>query len=85
MADTTMLESVKKALGVSGAFMNETLTGYIDIVTAYMSRAGVSADLIAESAVVVARGVNDIWNNNGAAKYSPLFLDLVTQLVLSSR
>jgi hypothetical protein len=50
-----------------------------------MSRAGVSADLIAESAYVVARGVNDIWNNDGAAKFSPLFRDMVTQLVLSSR
>ena len=85
MADTAMLESVKSALGVSGAFMDGTLTGYIDNVTAYMSRAGVSADLIAESAYVVARGVNDIWNNDGAAKFSPLFRDLVTQLVLSSR
>lgn len=85
MADTAMLESVKKALGVSGTFMNDTLTGYIDNVTAYMSRAGVSADLIAESAYVVARGVNDIWNNDGTAKFSPLFRDLVTQLALSSR
>lgn len=85
MADTTMLESVKKALGVSGTFMNDTLTGYIDIVTAYMKRAGVSAELIGESAYVVARGVNDIWNNDGAAKFSPLFCDMVTQLVLSSR
>lgn len=85
MADTAMLESVKKALGVSGTYMDDTLPGYIDIVTAYMSRAGVSADLITESAIVVARGVNDVWNNDGAAKFSPLFRDMVTQLALLSR
>lgn len=84
MADSAMLTSVKAALGVSGNNFDTTLSGYIDTVTAYMSRAGVSAKLIAESAYVVARGVNDIWNNDGAAKFSPLFCDMVTQLVLSS-
>ena len=84
MADSAMLESVKSALGVSSDFMNATLSGYIDIVTAYMTRAGVSSELIADSAFVVARGVNDIWNNDGAAKFSPLFVDMVSQLALSS-
>lgn len=84
MADSTMLTSVKAALGVSGTNFDTTLSGYIDIVTAYMSRAGVSAALIAESAFVVARGVNDIWNNDGKAEYSPLFYDMVAQLVYSS-
>lgn len=84
MADSTMLTSVKKALGVSGTYMDDTLTGYIDTVIAYMSRAGVSGALITESASVVARGVNDIWNNDGAAKYSPLFVDMVSQLVYCS-
>lgn len=86
MADSAMLASVKAALGVSGNNFDTTLSGYIDTVTAYMSRAGVSAALIADSAFIVSRGVNDIWNNNndGAAKFSPLFIDMVSQLVLSS-
>jgi hypothetical protein len=84
MADSTTLAAVKAALGVSGNNFDTVLSGYIDTVTAYMSRAGVSAALIAESAYVIARGVNDIWNNDGAAKYSPLFVDMVSQLVLSS-
>lgn len=83
MADSAMLTSVKAALGVSGNNFDTTLSGYIDTVTAYMSRAGVSAALIADSAFIVSRGVNDIWNN-GAAKFSPLFVDMVSQLVLSS-
>lgn len=84
MADSTTLAAVKAALGVSGNNFDTTLSGYIDTVTAYMSRAGVSAALIADSAYVIARGVNDIWNNDGAAKFSPLFIDMVSQLVLSS-
>lgn len=84
MADSAMLTSVKAALGVSGNNFDTTLSGYIDMVTAYMSRAGVSAALIADSAFIVSRGVNDIWNNDGAAKFSPLFVDMVSQLVLSS-
>lgn len=84
MADSAMLASVKSALGVSGNNFDTTLSGYIDTVTAYMSRAGVSAALIADSAFIVSRGVNDIWNNDGAAKFSPLFVDMVSQLVLSS-
>ena len=84
MADSAMLASVKSALGVSGTYMDTTLTGYIDIVTAYMARAGVSAALIAESAFIVARGVNDIWNNDGQADFSPLFRDMVSQLALCS-
>lgn len=83
MADSEMLASVKAALGVSGNNFDTTLSGYIDTVTAYMSRAGVSAALIADSAFIVSRGVNDIWNNE-AAKFSPLFVDMVSQLVLSS-
>jgi hypothetical protein len=79
-----MLASVKAALGVSGTNFDTTLSGYIDTVTAYMSRAGVSAALIADYAFIVSRGVNDIWNNDGAAKFSPLFVDMVSQLVLSS-
>lgn len=84
MADSAMLASVKAALGVSGNNFDTTLSGYIDTVTAYMSRAGVSAALIADSAFIVSRGVNDIWNNDGEAKFSPLFVDMVSQLVLSS-
>lgn len=84
MADQTMLGSVKSALGITGTYMDGTISGYIDIVTAYMARAGVSSAKISESAFVVARGVNDVWNNDGKAAFSPLFRDLVTQLALTS-
>lgn len=86
MADVTMLTSVKNALGITGTAFDDTLTVYIDEVTDYMSNAGCNASVIAASAGVVARGVNDLWNNQaGAAKLSPYFYDRVSQLALKSR
>ena len=81
MADATMLTSVKNALGITGTAFDATLTVYIDEVTDYMSNAGCDASVIAASAGVVARGVNQ----SGAAKLSPYFYDRVSQLALKSR
>lgn len=82
MADSAMLASVKSALGITGDAMNNTLTGYIDIVCAYMANAGVSSARIAASPFIVARGVNEVWNNDGTANFSQMFLNMVSQLVL---
>lgn len=86
MADSELLSRVKSALGITGTAFDATLGVYIDEVTAYMASAGVDAALINASAGVVARGVNDLWNNQaGAAKLSPYFYDRVSQLVMISR
>ena len=82
MADAAMLTAVKNALGVTGSTMDTTITGYIDIVTAYMYNAGVSAARIAASPSIVARGVNETWNNDGTANFSAMFLNMVSQLAL---
>lgn len=80
-----MLAGVKNALGITGTFMDATISIYIDEITDYMSNAGVSAGIIAASVGVIARGVNDLWNNNaGNGKLSPYFYDRVSQLVLKS-
>ena len=85
MADAAILSGVKSALGVTGDFMDATISLYIEEVTDYMSNAGVNAALIAASVGVIARGVNDLWNNNaGNGKLSPYFYDRVSQLVLKS-
>ena len=42
MAQNTMLESVKNALGITGTYQDETITEYINEVTAYLVDAGVS-------------------------------------------
>lgn len=80
-----MLAGVKNALGITGTFMDATISIYIDEITDYMSNAGVSAGIIAASVGVIARGVNDLWNNNaGNGKLSPYFYDRVSQLALKS-
>lgn len=85
MADAATLAGVKNALGITGTFMDATISIYIDEVTDYMANAGVSAGLITASVGVIARGVNDLWNNNaGNGKLSPYFYDRVSQLVLKS-
>lgn len=85
MADASVLAGVKNALGVTGTYMDATISIYIDEITDYMTNAGVSADLIPASVGVIARGVNDLWNNNaGNGRLSPYFYDRVSQLVLKS-
>ena len=86
MADANVLTGVKNALGVTGDFMNTTISVYIDEVTDYMQNAGVSTPLINASIGVIARGVSDLWNNqSGSGKLSPYFYDRVAQLVYKSR
>ena len=86
MADAEMLKRVKSALGITGDFMNDTISVYIDEVVEYMTTAGVSGVNIAASPGVVSRGVSDLWNNNsGAGKLSPYFYDRVAQLVYKTR
>ena len=85
MANAAMLTVVKNALGVTGTFTDTTISVYIDEVVDYMSGAGVSAAIIAASPGVVARGVSDLWDNDGGnVKFSPYFHERVTQLVMRS-
>lgn len=85
MADATLLTAVKNALGVTGTYTDATIQVYIDDVVDYMQGAGVSAAVIAASAGVVARGVSDLWDNDGGnVKFSPYFHERVSQLVLRS-
>ena len=85
MAESEILTAVKAALGVTGTFTDNTITVYINEVMDYMSGAGVSADIIAGSPGVIARGVSDLWDNDGGnVKFSPAFHERVAQLVLRS-
>ena len=86
MASAQILTGVKNALGVTGSYMDATISIYIDEVTDYMTNAGVSSGLINASIGVIARGVSDLWNNqSGTGKLSPYFYDRVTQLVYKSK
>lgn len=86
MADTEILTGVKNALGITGDFMDGTIQIYIDEITDYMRNAGISDTLIKQSVGVIARGVNDLWNNqSGSGKLSPYFYDRVIQLACKSK
>ena len=85
MVDT--LSTVKSALGITGAYQDETLTVYIDEVKSYMVSAGVPQAVVDSgvSAGVIARGVTDLWNyNGGAGKLSDYFYQRVSQLAYTS-
>lgn len=73
----TMLEGVKNALGIQGTYQDATLTEYIDEVTAFLERAGVSDITVG----LVARGVADLWNyGGGGGKLSEYFIQRAAQL-----
>lgn len=79
MADTTLLDSVKLALGITGDFQDATISEYIDEVVAFLKDAGVAASNVTPG--IVARGVSDLWNYGaGEGKLSPYFIQRATQL-----
>lgn len=79
MTDAQMLESVKAALGITGDYLNTTLTTYIDEVKAFLHDAGVSENQITPG--IVSRGVTDLWNyGSGDGKLSTYFMQRATQL-----
>ena len=83
MNEIERLERIKAMLGISGAYHDAILTGYIADVMAFMRDSGVKEAVTeSESAVgAIARGVSDLWNYGaGGANLSPYFMQRVTQL-----
>jgi hypothetical protein len=79
MAENTLLEGVKSALGISGDYQDSTLQTYIDEVVEFLVDSGVKRDVI--SVGIVARGVTDLWDyGSGNGKLSTYFLQRATQL-----
>lgn len=82
---TEILTGVKNALNITGTFQDDTISGYIAEVMDYMSGAGVSDAMISASVGTIARGVSDLWDNDGGnVKLSPYFMNRVSQLVYRS-
>lgn len=81
MASAEMLLKVKTALGIEGAYQDDTLSEYIDEVVAFLVDAGVSESKI--TAGVVSRGVSDLWSYGaGNGKLSDYFIMRASQLAL---
>ena len=79
MADAGMLTNVKNALGIEGDYQDDTISEYIDEVTAFLTDAGVKSAYITSG--IVARGVADLWNYGAAdGKLSDYFMKRATQL-----
>ena len=76
-----MLNDVKKTLGITGDYQDDTLQMYIDEVIDFLVDAGVSESNIKGG--IVARGVADLWNyGSGEGKLSQYFLQRAAQLSL---
>ncbi len=76
----TLLEEVKKAIGAGDA-QDDALTVWIATVQSYLTGAGVPESK--QTAGIVARGVEDIWNYGaGNGQFSPLFMHMASQLAL---
>lgn len=83
MTDADLLAKVKKGLGITGTFQDDTLNVYIDEVKAFMLGAGVPQAVVTSEASVgcIMRGVADLWNyGSGNATLSEYFRMRLLQL-----
>ena len=88
MSDQEILAEVKASLGRTDTGADTLLTRKIKSVKAYLTNAGVSADVLTSDDAVeaITRGVLDTWNiTSGEAKFSGMFYDMAAQLVAKSR
>ena len=73
------ISDVKTALGITGEYLDDTITLYVDEVEGFLKDAGVSENNITVG--LVARGVSDLWNYGAAdGKLSDYFMKRATQL-----
>ena len=75
------LASVKKSLGITGNYQDDTLQEYVNEAVAFLKDAGVAETSITSG--IVARGVADLWNYGaGDGKLSSYFMMRAAQLAL---
>ena len=78
-----LLMKVKKGLGITGDYQDDTLLIYFNEVEDFMRGAGVSDAIInSNSSVgVIIRGVSDLWDyGSGSTGLSPYFKERIVQL-----
>lgn len=58
-----MPEQVKKLLGITGKFQDETINGWIDEIKQLMIDGGISPSIVndVKSAGVIAKGIDDVY------------------------
>lgn len=83
MADEELLTKIKKGLGITHAYHDDTLQVYVDEVRAFLRSAGVKESVLNSPASVgcILRGVADLWNyGSGNATFSDYFRMRAIQL-----
>lgn len=76
------LAQIKNALGITGAYQDDTLTVYMNEVVDFLKDSGVAEANI--TAGIVARGVSDLWDyGSGTGKLSTYFIQRAAQLSYS--
>lgn len=83
MGAEELLIKVKKGLGITGDYQDDTLKIYIDEAKQYMLSAGVPKSVVDSSASVgtIIRGVSDLWDyGSGSTGLSPYFIERCIQL-----
>lgn len=79
MTDAEFLTHVKKALGITGEYQDDTIKEYIAEVVDFLTGSGISRSNITPG--IVSRGVSDLWNYGaGNGKLSDYFMQRATQL-----
>lgn len=89
MTNDELLIECKKGLNIplDSTNFDGTLNQKILIVKSYLLGAGVSEIMLVDdlSMGTIVMGVTDLWNiSGGTIKFSPLFYDFATQLVIRS-
>lgn len=73
------LDDVKNALGITGDYLDSTISCYIEEVVLFLKDAGVREANISPG--IVSRGVADLWNYGaGDGKLSSYFMMRAAQL-----
>lgn len=83
MTDAELLQEVKKRIGVTGTYQDDTIQGHIQDVKDFMVDAGVSDAVMKTTSIIgaVTRGVSDLWDyGSGKGEFSAYFFQRVSQL-----
>ena len=83
MTDAELLTEVKKRIGITGTYQDDTISGHIQDVKDFMLDAGVSNTTMESKKIIgaVTRGVSDLWDyGSGDGEFPTYFMQRVAQL-----
>ena len=81
MGSEELLIKVKRDMGLTGDYHDETIKDYIGYVKEFLKDGGVPEEVVNSSASVgaITQGVSDMWGNEGTG-FSNLFIMRAIQL-----